>query len=213
MTGTPEERATIVALHLGSGCSAAAIQNGRSVDTSMGFTPLEGLVMGTRSGDIDPGILGYLTRAEGAPAAEVERWLNERSGLLGLSGRSADLRDLLMREPTDPRAAIAVEIFCYRIRKYVGAYLAALGGAQAIVFTGAIGERSPEVRARSCQGLEWLGVMLDAGANAAAADGERRISAPGARVEAFVIPTDEELYIARDTVKALDVSTRVTGQE
>jgi acetate kinase len=212
MTGTPEERATIVALHLGSGCSAAAIQNGRSVDTSMGFTPLEGLVMGSRSGDIDAGIFGYLTRT-GAPAAEVERWLNERSGLLGLSGRSADLRDLLTREPTDQRAAIAVEIFCYRIRKYIGAYLAALGGAQAIVFTGAIGERSPEVRARSCQGLEWLGLTLDVRANGATADGERRISAPGVRVEAFVIPTDEELYIARDTVRVLGASTRVTGQE
>jgi acetate kinase len=213
ITGTPEERATIVALHLGSGCSAAAIQNGRSVDTSMGFTPLEGLVMGSRSGDLDPGVFGFLSRIEGAPVAEVEHWLNERSGLLGLSGRSADLRDLHTCEPTDPRAAIAVEIFCYRIRKYVGAYLAALGGAQAIVFTGAIGERSPEVRARSCQGLEWLGLTLDPRANGAAADGERRISAPGSRIEAFVIPTDEELYIARDTVKALGASTRVRGQE
>jgi acetate kinase len=120
---------------------------------------------------------------------------------------------LLTRESTDQRAAIAVEIFCYRIRKYIGAYLAALGGAQAIVFTGAIGERSPEVRARSCQGLEWLGLTLDVRANGATADGERRISAPGVRVEAFVIPTDEELYIARDTVRVLGASTRVTGQE
>ena len=203
ITGTPEERATIVALHLGSGCSAAAIQNGRSIDTSMGFTPLEGLVMGTRSGDLDPGVFAFLSRIEGVSVAEVEHWLNERSGLLGLSGRTADLRDLLTSEPTDPRAAIALEIFCYRIRKYIGAYLAALGGAQAIVFTGAIGERSSEVRGRSCEGLEWLGLTLDPRANGAAADGERRISAPGSRIEAFVIPTDEELYIARDTVKAL----------
>jgi acetate kinase len=203
LTGTPEERATIVALHLGNGCSAAAIENGRSIDTSMGLTPLEGLVMGTRSGDVDPGILGHLSRAEGAPVAEVERWLNERSGLLGLSGRSRDLRDLLAHEATDRRAAVALDVFCYRIRKYVGAYLAALGGAQAVVFTGAIGERSAEVRARVCQGLEWLGLTLDPGANVAAIEGERRISAAGSRLEAFVIPTDEEIEIARSTVEAL----------
>jgi acetate kinase len=213
ITGTAEERATIVALHLGSGCSAAAIQNGRSLDTSMGFTPLEGLVMGTRSGDVDPGVVAYLSRVERVPVADVERWLNERSGLLGLSGRSGDLRDLLARESTDPRAATAVEMFCYRIRKYVGAYLAALGGAQAIVFTGAIGERSPEVRARVCEGLEWLGLTLDPRANGAAAEGERRISVRGARVEAFVIPTDEEMHIARDTVTALQAAKRVTGEE
>jgi acetate kinase len=203
ITGTPAERATIVALHLGNGCSAAAIENGRSVDTSMGLTPLEGLVMGTRSGDVDPGILGYLARVEGVPVAEVERWLNERSGLLGLSGRSGDLRDLLARESTDQRAAVALEVFCYRIRKYVGAYLAALGGAQAVVFAGAIGERSAEVRARICQGLEWIGLTLDPGANAAAIEGERRISAAGARLEAFVIPTHEEVEIARGTAEAL----------
>jgi acetate kinase len=203
ITATPEERATIVALHLGNGCSAVAIENGRSVDTSMGLTPLEGLVMGTRSGDVDPGILGHLSRAEAASVAEVERWLNERSGLLGLSGRSGDLRDLLAHESTDPGAAVALEVFCYRILKYVGAYLAALGGAQAVVFTGAIGERSAEVRARVCHGLEWLGLTLDSGANAAAIEGERRISADGARLEAFVIPTHEEIEIARGTVEAL----------
>jgi acetate kinase len=159
--------------------------------------------MGTRSGDVDPGILGHLSRAEGAPVAEVERWLNERSGLLGLSGRSRDLRDLLAHEATDRRAAVALDVFCYRIRKYVGAYLAALGGAQAVVFTGAIGERSAEVRARVCQGLEWLGLTLDPGANVAAIEGERRISAAGSRLEAFVIPTDEEIEIARSTVEAL----------
>jgi acetate kinase len=212
ITGTPAARATIVALHLGSGCSAAAIQNGRSVDTSMGFTPLEGLVMGTRSGDVDPGLVAYLSHVEQAPAAEVERWLNERSGLLGLSGRS-DLRDVLAREATDDRAAIALEIFCYRIRKYIGAYLAALGGAQAVVFTGAIGERSPDVRARTCQGLEWLGLTLDPHANRAAVDGERRISAPGARVEAFVIPADEEMHIARDTADALHAAAHGHGRE
>jgi acetate kinase len=204
ITATPEDQATIVALHLGNGCSAVAIENGRSVDTSMGLTPLEGLVMGTRSGDIDPGVLGHLSRAEAASLADVERWLNDRSGLLGLSGVSSDLRDLLARESTDRRAAVALDVFCYRIRKYVGAYLAALGGAQALVFTGAIGERSPEVRARACRGLEWFGLTLDAGANAAAVEGERRISADGARLQAFVIPTHEEIEIARGTLEALN---------
>ena len=169
----------------------------------MGLTPLEGLVMGTRSGDVDPGIVGHLSRAEEVPVAEVERWLNERSGLLGLSSRSGDLRDLLAHEHDDDRAAIAVELFCYRIRKYIGAYLAALGGAQALVFTGAIGERSAEIRARICQGLDCFGLTLDPRANAEAGGGERRISASGARLEAIVIPTDEEIEIARDTVQAL----------
>jgi acetate kinase len=202
-TGTAESHATIIALHLGSGCSAVAIEHGHSVDTSMGLTPLEGLVMGTRSGDIDPTIVGHLSRAESVPVADVERWLNERSGLLGLSSRSADLRDLLTHERDDDAAAIAVEVFCYRIRKYVGAYLAALGGAQAIVFTGAIGERSAEVRARICQGLDCFGLMLDPRANAADSRNARRISAAGARLAAFVIPTDEEIEIARDTMQAL----------
>ncbi len=213
ITATPEEKATIVALHLGNGCSAVAIENGRSVDTSMGLTPLEGLVMGTRSGDVDPGILAHLSRAEAAPAVEVERWLNERSGLLGLSGVSSDLRDLLAREATDGRAAVALDVFCYRIRKYVGAYLAALGGAQAVVFTGAIGERSPEIRARVCRGLEWFGLTLDAGANAAAVEGERRISADVVRLQAFVIPTHEEIEIARGTLEALHGASRETSIE
>jgi len=203
LTGTPEAQATIIALHLGSGCSAVAIANGRSVDTSMGFTPLEGLVMGTRSGDIDPAIVEHLSRVESAPVTDVERWLNERSGLLGLSSRSGDLRDLLAHERDDGRAAIAVEVFCYRIRKYIGAYLAALGGAQAVVFTGAIGERSSEVRARVCQGLDGFGLILDPRANVADSHSARRISAVDARLAAFVIPTDEESEIARDTMQAL----------
>jgi acetate kinase len=203
LTGTPESAATLVALHLGNGSSAVAIENGRSVDTSMGLTPLEGLVMGTRSGDIDAAIVGHLSRAEGVSVAEVERWLNERSGLLGLSARSGDLRDLLERESRDQQAAMAVEIFCYRIRKYIGAYVAALGGARAVVFTGAIGERSAEVRARVCRDLESVGLTLDPRANAATEPGERRISADGARLQAFVIPTDEETQIARDTAHAL----------
>jgi len=203
LTGTPPERATIVALHLGNGCSAAAIQGGKSIDTSMGFTPLEGLVMGTRSGDLDPALVGHLARTEGVSPDEVERWLNERSGLLGVSGRSHDMRDLLERERDDPRARLAVEIFCYRARKYVGAYLAALGGADAVVFSGGIAENSPEVRARICAGMAWCGLSLDAERNATAVGREDRISAEAAGLPVFVIPTDEELVIARDTIECL----------
>jgi acetate kinase len=203
LTGTPPERATLVALHLGAGCSAAAIQAGRSIDTSMGFTPLEGLVMGTRSGDLDPALVGYLARKEGVATEEVEGWLNHRSGLLGLSGRSSDIRDLLAHEQADPRARLAVDLFCYRARKYVGAYLAALGGADALVFTGGIGEHAPEVRRRICAELEWSGLVLDPVRNAAAVGREAVISAEGVRLRALVIPTDEELVIARDTVECL----------
>ncbi len=203
LAGRPPDRATLVALHLGNGCSAVAIREGRSVDTSMGFTPLEGLVMGTRAGDLDPAIVGHLARAEGVPVAEVERWLNERSGLLGVSGQSGDMRTLLRREADDARARLAVELFCYRARKYIGAYLAALGGAEAVVFTGAIGERAAEIRARICAGMEWCGLVLDSARNAATVGEAARISPDGAPVSAFVIPTDEELVIARDTVETL----------
>jgi acetate kinase len=203
MSGTPPERATLVAFHLGNGCSAAAIRRGASVDTSMGFTPLEGLVMGTRAGDLDPAIVGHLTRAEAVPIEEIERWLNERSGLLGLSGRSRDMRDLLAHQRDDARARLAVEVFCYRARKYLGAYLAVLGGADAVVFTAGIGENAPEVRARICAGMDWCGVALDAARNAATVGTEGWIGADGARLRVAVIPTDEESMIARDTVACL----------
>src|SRR2546428_1106170 len=152
-TGRALEHVRLITLHLGHGCSAAAIRDGAPIDTSMGFTPLEGLVMGTRSGDLDPAIIGYLARKEGVPAAEVERWLNECSGLLAVSGRSSDMRDLLEHEGVEARARLAVEIFCHRARKYVGGYLAVLGGAEAVLFSGGIGERSPEIRARICSGM------------------------------------------------------------
>lgn len=156
LTGIREEQATFVALHLGNGCSAAAIERGRSVDTSMGLTPLEGLVMGTRSGDLDPAIIGYLARKEGVPSSAVETWLYERSGLHGVSGTSHDMRDLLEQQEREPRARLAVEIFCYRARKYLGAYLAALGGAQAVVFSGGIGE----TRRRGARAdLRWNGMV------------------------------------------------------
>ena len=204
LTGTRPEDARVVALHLGNGCSAAAISDGRSVDTSMGFTPLEGLVMGTRSGDLDPALVGYLARKEGVPVETVEEWLNERSGLHGLSGLSRDMRELLALEAEHAGARLAIEVFCYRARKYVGAYLAAVGGAQAVVFTGGIGENSPEIRARILESMEWCGLRLDRVLNATVVGVEGRISPPDAPLPAYVIPADEELVIARDTARCVE---------
>jgi acetate kinase len=193
----------LVALHLGAGCSAAAIRGGASIDTSMGLTPLEGLVMATRSGDVDPALLGYLVRVEGVSVAEVERWLNERSGLLGLAGGSGDVRDLLAREPGDPRARLALDVFCHRARKYLGAYLAALEGADAVVFTGGVGAYQPEIRRRIAAGFAWAGLALDPDANAATVGTEGIISAPGSPLRALVVPADEERMIAHETAACL----------
>jgi acetate kinase len=189
----------LVALHLGHGASAVAIRGGVSVETSMGLTPLEGLVMGTRSGDVDPALVGYLARMEGASMAEVESWLNERSGLLGLAGGSSDVRDLLARERDDARARLALDVFCHRARKYLGAYLAVLEGADAVVFTGGIGEHQPELRQRIAGGFGWCGLALDAGRNTAAVGRQAVISAEGSRVKALVVPADEERVIAHET--------------
>lgn len=196
----------VITLHLGNGCSVAAIRAGNSADTSMGMTPLEGLVMGTRSGDIDPAIIDYVAAKEGLSAQEVETLLNKQSGLLGISGLTNDMRELLdeAHESDDRRARLAIEIFCYRARKYIGAYLAALDGADALIFTGGIGENSAEVRARICDGLGWLGVELDAERNALHHGGrEGLISSDASRLAVYVIPTDEELLIARDTVRCV----------
>jgi acetate kinase len=203
LAGLDEASVTIVAMHLGNGASAAAIAGGRSRDTSMGFTPLEGLLMGTRSGDLDPAVVGYLARREGVTADEIERWLNERSGLLGLSGSSRDMRDLIAARATDPRARLAVDVCCHRARKYLGAYLAVLGGARAVVFTGGIGEHSPEVRAEICRDAGWCGLALDPDLNGQMIGRPGRISAAGARLEAWVIPTDEEQVIATETARCL----------
>ena len=202
ITGRPREGSNLITLHLGNGASACAIRGGDSVDTSMGFTPLEGLVMGTRSGDLDPAILDFITSKEGLTLPQVEVMLNKQSGLLGLSGLTSDMRELLQEiaEHDDRRARLAVDVFCYRARKYIGAYLAVLDGADAIVFAGGIGENAVEVRARICANLEWLGIRVDADANASLTAGrEGRFDASGSRVELWVIPTDEELLIARDT--------------
>jgi acetate kinase len=204
LTGTPRDQTRLVTLHLGNGCSACAIRDGNSIDTSMGFTPLEGLVMGTRSGDLDPAILEYVALKEGLEIAEVDTLLNKQSGLLGISGLTHDMRELLAEagEHDDRRARLAIEVFCYRARKYIGAYLAALGGAAGIVFTGGIGENAPEIRARIMEGLEWMGGEIDPVLNSQMTKGaEGRISPPDARLETWVIPTDEELLIARDTMR------------
>ncbi len=200
------DETNVLTLHLGNGCSIAAIREGNSVDTSMGFTPLEGLVMGTRSGDIDPAIIDFIGAKEGLTGREVETLLNKQSGLLGISGLTNDMRELLeeVHENKDRRSSLAIEIFCYRARKYIGAFLAAVGGAEAIVFTGGIGENSSEIRAQICAGLEWMGLELDHELNAAQVNaGEGRISKEESRLHAYVIPTDEELLIARDTVRCV----------
>ena len=201
----PLAQLRLITLHLGNGCSATAIDRGRSVDTSMGFTPLEGLVMGTRSGDLDPALVGYLIRHEGLTVDEVERLLNECSGLLGLSGLTNDMRELLIAAEGKPdsRAALAVDMFCYRVRKYIGAYLAVLGGADAIVFGGGIGERSAVIRSRICDGMGWCGLRLDPLRNGAAvglASGEAtKISEDGTQLACYVAGVDEEVEIARAT--------------
>jgi acetate kinase len=209
LTGRAREATKIVTLHLGNGASACAIVEGKSIDTSMGFTPLEGLVMGTRSGDLDPAIIDFVSAKEGLNFNEMESMLNKQSGLLGISGLTPDMRELLAEEAEngDRRARLAIDIFCYRARKYIGAYLAAMNGADAVILSGGIGENSPEIRRRICAGFEWMGIELDDAKNKALAGGEGRIDGPKSRVEVWVIPTDEELLIARDTWRV------VTGAE
>ena len=204
-TGKRVAEINAVVMHLGNGCSASAIRNGRSVDTSMGFTPLEGLMMGTRSGDLDPALVSYLARKENVDAAEVESWLNNRSGLLGVSGLSSDMRELAAAYNENPRARLAVDLFCYRARKYIGAYLAALSGAETVIFSGGIGENSALVRRLICGGMEWLGLRLDVAANEAVIGREARISTTDSRLEIYVIHTDEEAIIARETARVIQL--------
>lgn len=206
LKGIARDATNIITLHLGNGCSIAAIKGGNSIDTSMGFTPLEGLVMGTRSGDLDPSIVDFISAKEGLSSSEVESLLNKQSGLLGISGLTDDMRELLAEEHEheDRRARLAIEIFCYRARKYIGSYLAAMNGAEAIVFTGGIGENSAEIRERICADLGWLGIELDAELNSKnGTDSNGQISSDSSRVSVFVIPTNEELLIARDTVRVV----------
>jgi acetate kinase len=200
-----KEQTHVVTLHLGNGCSATAIRGGCSMDTSMGMTPLEGLVMGTRSGDIDPAIVNVIATKEGLSPHEVDALLNTQSGLQGISGLTNDMRVLLeeMKDHDDRRARLAIEVFCYRARKYVGAFLACMGGADALIFTGGIGENSPEIRRRISEGLEWAGLQLDDDRNKQMVGLEGQITTKDSRLHGFVIPTDEELLIARDTVRCI----------
>ena len=199
------QQTNIISFHLGNGCSVAAIKAGSPIDTSMGMTPLEGLVMGTRSGDLDPAIVSVIARKEGMSPSEVDSLLNTQSGLLGLSGLTNDMRELQaeLKEHDDRRVRLAIEIFCYRARKYIGAYLAAMGGADAIVFTGGIGENSPDVRARICTDMEWAGLHVDVQKNQATVGREGMISTEDSKLLAYAIPTDEELLIARDTIRVI----------
>lgn len=195
----------MVTCHLGNGASACAVRDGRSVDTSMGLTPLEGLVMGTRSGDVDPGLLLYLLRTGSMTVQQVDDLLNKQSGLLGVSGKSQDVRELQAAAGAgDSAAELALAMFAYRVRKYIGAYAAALGGLDAVAFTGGIGEHSAEMRGRICQGLEFLGMNIDPDKNQAA-DGrsETPIGASGSPVHVWVIPTDEEKQMAREAIALL----------
>lgn len=205
LRGLRREQTNIITFHLGNGCSAAAIKAGSPIDTSMGMTPLEGLVMGTRSGDLDPAIVSVIARKEGMSSSEVDTLLNTQSGLLGVSGLTNDMRELQaeLKEHDDRRVRLAIEIFCYRARKYMGAYLAAMGGADGVVFTGGIGENSPDVRARICEGIEWAGLRIDAAKNQEAVGREAKISTEDSKLLAYAIPTDEELLIARDTVRVI----------
>lgn len=196
----------LISLHLGNGASAAAIDSGRCIDTSMGLTPLEGLMMGTRAGDLDPGIIFHLARNSSLSLTELETLLTKESGLLGLCG-SADMRDVMSgTESGDPRALLALDLYTYRVRKYIGAYAAALGGLDALIFTAGIGEHHPTVRARICEGLEFLGIDLDPERNMATRAIIGPIQREGATTAVLVVPTNEELEIARQVRQLLDVT-------
>ncbi len=202
--GKPIEKLKIITAHLGNGCSMAAVDKGVSVDTSMGFTPLEGLLMGTRSGDLDPSIILHIVGREGLSLAEANTLLNKHSGLLGISGLTSDMREIISeRKNGNKQAELAFQVFTYRIKKYVGSYIAAMGGLDAVVFTGGIGENSPDVRAASCTGLEFLGIQIDEGRNNSQ-DKEKIISSDSSKIKVMALPTDEELVIALDTMRIVN---------
>jgi acetate kinase len=199
----------LVSCHLGNGSSLCAVDHGRSVDTTMGFTPAEGLIMGTRCGDVDAGVLAFLERSEGLTASQSEEMLNKKSGLLGLSGVSSDMREVLKAaEAGSHRAQLALKTYCYRVRKYLGAYVASMGGLDAVVFTGGIGQGSAEVRALALQGLECMGITLDGQRNRTARgfDEVCRISTDDSKVAVLVVPTDEERMMAREALRTLSRS-------
>ncbi len=201
--GRDPHEVNLIVLHLGNGASATAVEGGRSVDTSMGMTPLEGLVMGTRSGDVDPALCGYLARVAGLDAQDVEKALGHRGGLLGLAG-SGDMREVRRRAADgDAEARLALDVYCRRIRKYVGAYYAVLGRVDAVVFTGGVGEHDAATRAAALAGLDRLGIVVDRKRNEAGGGDERAVSPPGVEVAVLVIPTDEEWEIARQALELI----------
>lgn len=205
MLGWNRAEKRFITCHLGNGCSVAAVDHGKSIDTSMGFTPLEGLLMGTRCGDMDPAIIPWLMAMEEMTLHQMNTMLNKHSGLYGVSGVSSDMRELLhARAEGNRRADVAFRMFCYRITKYIGAYAAAMGGADAVVLTGGIGENSPEVRQEALQNLAFMGLELDTEKNTALVGGEGEISTESSAVKALVIPTNEERVIARDVVRVLN---------
>ena len=202
LLGRPRSETRLVTCHLGNGASVCAIDHGRSLDTSMGFTPLEGLIMGTRTGDLDPAVVFHVMHQEDLTEHQVSAMLNKHSGLYGISGVSNDMRELLAEEAKGhERSHLAIEMFCYRLRKYIAAYAGAMGGVDAVLFTGGIGENAPSIRARALAGLEFMGIHLDAARNDATKGCEARISTDASPVAALVVPTNEELIIARDTVR------------
>ena len=197
-------RAGLITLHLGNGSSLAAVRSGRCLDTSMGMTPLAGVVMGSRCGDIDPAVIPFLMEREGLTPPQMDRLLNKASGVLGLSGVSNDMREVIRRGGQGHAPSrLALDVFAYSIRKYIGAYHAILGGAQALVFTAGIGEKSAVIRAAVCKGLEGIGVRLDAGRNRRAVSREMAIHAPSSKIQVWVIPTREELMIAQETQRVV----------
>lgn len=202
----PKEACKVITCHLGNGCSITAVDGGVSIDTSMGFTPLEGLLMGTRSGDLDPSVILHIMGREELGLSEAVSLLNKHSGLNGISGESSDMRDIISAmEAGNSRSKVAFEVFCYRLKKYIAGYAAAMGGVDAIVFTGGIGENAPLVRLTSCEKLEFMGIKIDKIKNNQVTPGvESDISAADSKVKIFVIPTNEELVIAIDTMKIIE---------
>ena len=200
----PFEKTNMITCHLGNGCSIAAIKNGQSIDTSMGFTPLEGLVMGTRCGDIDPAIIIHLLTNENISAEDLYVLLNKKSGLLGISGLTNDMRTILKSAAAGhDRAKLAMDVFCYRIKKYISSYIGVLNGLDVLVFTAGIGENSPTIREKCCQEMDFLGIKLDSAANNDTIAKQGVISSPDSKVKVIVVPTNEELMIARESVKVL----------
>ena len=196
----PNAQGRLILAHLGNGASMAAVRDGQPIDTTMGFTPTGGFMMGTRSGDLDPGILLFLMNEKGYDSAQIDDLVNHKSGLLGVSEISSDMKSLLEKEDTDPRAKQAIDMFCYQLRKYIGAFAAVLGGLDALVFTGGIGERAAPIRWKTCQDLEHLGICIDAERNKIHAD---VISTSGSNCTVRVIPTNEDFVIARHTSRII----------